>query len=213
MKVVLVGCGEIGEALSKLLIKERHDVVVIEKSEKLAEELAERLDALVLHGDGSDKNILKDANIEKADVVFAVSGDDKTNLIACEFAKEAKVPNIIARLNKQESERLFARAGIGNIVNATETAVAAFKKAMERPGKQLVSLTAGGEGEIIEISIRRDSKLANKKVGNVSDDFIIACIYRDDKLLIPKPETEIKEGDILTICFPAKHLKKIEGMV
>ncbi|MCK4532001.1 MAG: NAD-binding protein, partial [Candidatus Aenigmarchaeota archaeon] len=58
MKVIVVGGGRIGEALSRLLIKEKHDVVVVEKDEKLAEELAEKLDALVLHGDGTDKNIL-----------------------------------------------------------------------------------------------------------------------------------------------------------
>lgn len=213
MKVIVVGGGKIGEALSQLLIKEKHDVVVIERDEKLAEELAERLDALVLHGDGSDKNILKDADIKKADVVVAVSGDDKTNLMVCEFAKEINVPNIIARINQSDNEGIFTKIGITNLINTTTTAVLAFKKAMEKPGKQLINLIAGGKGEIFEVSIGKDSKFVKKKLGEVSKGFTVACIYRDGKYIIPKPEAKIKEGDILTISSPLEEVKKIEKMV
>jgi trk system potassium uptake protein TrkA len=213
MKVIVVGGGKIGEALSQLLVKEKHDVVVIEKDEKLAEELAERLDALVLHGDGTEKNILKDANIEKVDVVTAVTGDDKTNLMVCEFAKGVNVPNIIARINQSDNEGIFTKIGITNLINTTTTAVLAFKKAMEKPGKQLINLIAGGKGEVFEISVGKDSKFANKTVADVVKGFTVACIYRNDKFMIPKPDTKIKEGDILTICSPLEEIKKIEKMV
>lgn len=213
MKVIVVGGGRIGEALSRLLIKEKHDVVVVEKDEKLAEELAEKLDALVLHGDGTDKNILKDANIEKSDVVIAVSGDDKTNLMVCEFAKGVNVPNIIARINQSDNEGIFTKIGITNLINTTTTAILAFKKAMEKPGKQLVNLVAGGKGEVFEVSVRKDSKFANKNIMDVVKGFTVACIYRDDKILIPELKTKIKEGDILTICSPLEGVKKIEKMV
>ncbi|MCK4335565.1 MAG: NAD-binding protein [Candidatus Aenigmarchaeota archaeon] len=213
MKVIVVGGGRIGEALSRLLIKEKHDVVVVEKDEKLAEELAEKLDALVLHGDGTDKNILKDANIEKSDVVVAVSGDDKTNLMICEFAKGVNVPNIIARINQSDNEGIFTKIGITNLINTTTTAILAFKKAMEKPGKQLVNLVAGGKGEVFEVSVRKDSKFANKNIMDVVKGFTVACIYRDDKILMPELKTKIKEGDILTICSPLEGVKKIEKMV
>jgi trk system potassium uptake protein TrkA len=213
MKIIVVGGGKLGEAFSKLLAKERHDVVLIENKEELAEELADRLDALVLYGDGSDRNLLKDANIESADAVVAITGDDKTNLAVCEIAKNAKVPNIVARVNQQESERVFAKLGVTSLVDATATALLAFKKLVEKPGKQLVSFVAGSKGEIFEISIRKASKFAGKGVSEVAKDFTVACIYRDDKMLIPKPETRIKEGDILTLCAPVEEVKKIEGML
>jgi trk system potassium uptake protein TrkA len=212
MKVIVVGGGKIGEALSRTLVKERHDVVLIEKNEGLAEELAENLDVLVLHGDGSDKGLLKDASIDSSDVVIAATSDDKTNMAVCEFAKNAKVPNIISRVNHAGSEKDFAKIGIESIIDATATAVLAFKKAMERGGKPLVSFVAGGKGEIFEINIRNDSKAAGKTVAEVAKDFAIACIYRDGKMIIPKPEMKIKEGDILTICVSLEDVKKIEGM-
>jgi len=213
MKIIVVGGGKLGETLSKILVKERHDVVLIESNESLAEELADRLDALVLYGDGSDKGLLKDANIENADAVVAATGDDKVNLAVCEAAKEAKVSSIVSRINQQASERDFSKLGIANVINATETAVLAFKKMVEKPGKQLVTFVAGGRGEIFELHVRRDSKLAGKNVADIARDFAIACIYREDKLIIPKPDTKIREGDILTICAPTEEARKIETLL
>ncbi len=213
MKVIVVGGGKLGETLSRLLSKERHDVVLIERKDSLAEELAERLDALVLSGDGSDKDILKDANIENADAIIAATNDDKANVAVCEFAKEAKVKNIISRLNNPGSEVEFSKIGVTSVIDATATAALAFKKLVEKPGKQLVSFVAGGKGEIFEVNVRKESKFAGKPVSDFSKDFSIACIYREDKLVIPKPETKIREGDILTVCAPLEEAKKIEAML
>jgi trk system potassium uptake protein TrkA len=212
MKVIVVGGGKIGEALSRVLAKERHDVVLIEKNDALAEELAEKLDALILQGDGSDAGLLKDANIESSDVVIAATNDDKANLSICEFAKGAKVHTIISRVNNPGGERDLAKIGIESVVDATATAVLAFKKAMERPGRPLVSYVAGGKGEIFEVNVRKDSKLIGRTVADAAKEFSVACIYRDEKILIPKQETKIKEGDILTICAPLEDVKKIEGI-
>lgn len=167
----------------------------------------------MLSGDASSKDILKDANIENADVVVAATDDDKTNLVVCEFAREMKVQNIIARINLPNSEADFSKIGISNMIDATATAALAFKKLMEKPGKQLVNFVAGGKGEIFEVRVRKESKFAGKAVADAAKDFAIACIYRDEKLIIPKPETKIREGDILTICAPLEEVKKIEAML
>jgi trk system potassium uptake protein TrkA len=212
MKIIVVGGGKIGEALSKVLVKERNDVVLIEKNERVAEELAESLDALVLQGDGSEKGMLRDANIDSTDIVIAATNDDKVNVLVCMLAKEAKVPTIVSRINRQESEKEFSKAGIESLIDATATVVHAFKKAIERPGKPLVGFTAGGRAEIFEISVRKESKLVNKTVAEAAKDFSITCIYRNEKLHTPKPETKIMEGDILTICAPIDEVKKIEAV-
>jgi trk system potassium uptake protein TrkA len=211
MKIIVVGGGRIGEALSRTLVKERHDVVLIEKDEKLAEELAESLDALVLNGDGSDNGLLKDANIESSDIVIAATSDDKANLAVCEFAKSLKVPTVVSRINSSDNERAFAKAGIDGLIDATAAAVVAFRKAVERPGRPLVGMVAGGKAEIFEVNVRKASKIAGRTVAEAAKDFMIACIYRDDKLILPKPETKIKEGDILAICMPTEDVKKLDG--
>jgi trk system potassium uptake protein TrkA len=211
MKIVVVGGGRLGEMLSGVLARERHDVVLIEKDGGLAEELAERLDVLVLQGDGSDGGLLRDANIESSDAVIAATGDDKANLAVCRIAKAAKVGTIISRMNRAESEKDFAKAGIESAIDATATAALAFKKAMERPERPLVGFVAGGGGEIFEVRAAKETKICGMTVAEAAKDFSIACVFRDGRILLPKPETKIKEGDILTVCAPVEDAKRIDA--
>ncbi len=213
MKVIIVGGGSLGESLAQLLIKEKDDIVIIEKDEKLAEKLAEKLDALVLHGDGSDINILRDADFENSDSVVAMTGDDKTNLMVCEMAKSVNVANTITRINESENESIFSKTGVSNIINTTTAAVLAFKKALEKPGKHLVSLVGGGKGEVFEASVSKDSGFANKTIESMEKGFIVCSIYRGGKFIVPKRTMKINEGDILTICAPLENIKKIEKMI
>ena len=210
MKIIIIGGGKIGEALSRLLIKEKHDIVLIEKDEKRAEALAEKLDALVLHGDGSEAGILKDANLEEPDTIIAMTGDDKTNLMICELAKSSKVSNIVARINDITNEGVFMKIGISSIINTTNSAVFDFKKAIERPGKILSGFVAGEKAEVFEVVISETSKFAGRSVGDVSKKFSIGAINRNGELVIPTHKTKLRDGDIITICAPLGEIKKIE---
>lgn len=210
MKIVIVGGGKVGEALSKLLIKEKHDIVLIEKDEKRAEVLAEKLDALVLHGDGSEASILKDANLEESDAIIAMTGDDKTNLMVCELAKSSKVPNIVARINDTTNEGVFMKIGISSIINTTNSAVLDFKQAIERPGKILSGFVAGEKAEVFEIVINEKSKFTGRIIEDVAKKFSIAAINRNGELVIPTYKTKLREGDIITICAPLGEIRRIE---
>ncbi len=210
MKIVIIGGGKVGEALSKLLIKEKHDVIIVEKDEKRAEVLAEKLDALVLHGDGSEADILKDANIEESNAVIAMTGDDKTNLMICELAKTSKVSNIVARINDTTNEGVFMKIGISSIINTTNSAVLDLKQAIERPGKILSGFVAGEKAEVFEIVINEKSKFIGKNVSEAANKFSIAAINRNGELIIPTSKTKLREGDIITICAPLGEIRRIE---
>ncbi|NOX71866.1 MAG: NAD(P)-binding domain-containing protein [Candidatus Micrarchaeota archaeon] len=210
MKIVIVGGGKVGEALAKLLVKEKHDVVIIEKDEKRAETLAEKIDALILHGDGSESAILKDADIDESDAVIAMTGDDKTNLMICEIAKSSKIPNIVARINDTTNEGVFMKIGISSIINTTNSAVLDFKQAIERPGKILSGFVAGEKAEVFEIVINEKSRFIGKAVNDAAKKFSIAAINRNGELIIPTPKTKLREGDIITICAPLGEVKRIE---
>lgn len=212
MHVIIAGGGKLGEALSNLLVNEKHDVVLIERDEKLSEELAERLDALVLHGDASDSKILRDANIEKSDAVVAMTGDDKTNLMICEVAKSFKVASIVSRINQVANEGIFVKLGITASINTTTSAVLAFKKVLEKPGKRLVNLVAGEKAEVFEMLVSEGSRAINKKVKEIEKNFTIAAIYRNGELMLRKPDRKIQEDDVLIICVPLEEAKKVEGM-
>jgi len=212
LKILIAGGGQIGTKLAELCSKEKHDVVLVEKEEKVAENLGEKLDALILRGDATDRKILKDGDIEHCDALVALTGDDKTNLMICEIAKDFKVPTIVARVNDTSSEEIFMKLGITASINTTTSAVFAFKKAIEKPGERLVSLVAGEKAEIFEKVVSKKCKLINKTLGEIVEDFVICAIYRNGELVKAKPNTKILEGDVLVICVPVERVKSVSEL-
>ncbi|MDD3715880.1 MAG: Trk system potassium transporter TrkA [Candidatus Marinimicrobia bacterium] len=98
MNIVIVGGGELGSAVAGELIREDHDVTVIEKSDKKAKFLNDSLDAFVITGSGTDIRILRHANVEKADLFLALSNDDNVNIVSCGLVKKLSSATTIAKV-------------------------------------------------------------------------------------------------------------------
>ena len=211
-RVIIGGGGKIGTKLAEILIKEKHDIVLVEKDQNRAEELGEKLDALILHGDASERKILKDGGIEHCDAVVAVTGDDKTNLMVCEIAKSFKVPIIISRVNDSESESIFIKLGITAAINTTTSAILNFKKALESPGQRMVNMVAGEKAEVFEMVVPKGAKVIDRTVGDVAKKFVIAAIYRNGDLIDVRPGSTIQEGDVLVICTPVVEVKNVQKL-
>jgi len=200
-----------GEALARKLSADGNDVVVIEKDPALAEGLAGRLDALVLNGDAAAAGILKDADAGSCDSVLAVTGDDRANLMACEAAREAGAKITVARVGDPSNEEAFARAGVP-FIGTTSAAVRDFLRALADPGP--VSWpAAGGKAEIAEFAVRRGSRISGLAAGKLPGGVSVALMLRDGKLLMPAASMEIREGDVLTVCFPAGGRKRLEKLM
>lgn len=210
MKVIITGGGDVGTELAKVLISEKHDVVVVESDGKRADELAESLDALVLKGDASDRRVLKDAGIEKCDAFLALTSDDKTNLLVCEIAKSFGVPKIVARVSDPSNEQIFSQMGITAAVNTISVAVTAFKRILEGPDERLLCLAAGNRIKIMERTVSRKSRACGKKVKDLGNGFVVAAIVRDGEFLKPEGNRKLSEGDSVIVCAPVEEDKEIE---
>ena len=130
MRVIIAGGGEFGEKLAEELSREKNEVILIERDEARAEQLGEKLSSIVMFGDATDKGILKHANIEKCDAVFAVTGDDTINSAVCELAKSLGVKRVASLLNDAEKCDLFSKSGAATI-NIMDSAVREFRKVIE----------------------------------------------------------------------------------
>jgi len=212
MRLIVCGGGSIGSKLAEILVKEKNDVTVIERDELMAEKLGEKLDALVLHGDASNIKILKDAGIENCDALLVATSDDKANLLICEVAKSFNVRKIVARVNESDNDGIFMKLGITASINTTTTSILSFKKAIQDPGKRIVSLVAGDKAGIYDRLVSRTSQVRNKKVDALPKNMIVCAIFREGDYLVPKPSSVLTEGDIVTICTGVQSLKKIDSM-
>ena len=112
MYIIIVGCGRVGSELAKLLSREGHDVVVIDKNPDAFARLGNSFNGISLIGNGFDLRLLRQAGIEKADIFCALTNGDNTNLIAAQVAKKIfKIPKVIARVYDPQRASIYAAFG------------------------------------------------------------------------------------------------------
>ena len=123
MFIIIVGGGKLGYYLAKTLAPGKHQLVLIEEDYNLCKKIVVELCDLgvqVIHGDGTDINFLKDARIQQADIVIAVTGFDENNLVVCQLAKHYfSVPRTIARVNNPKNINVFKQLGVDSVVSST----------------------------------------------------------------------------------------------
>ncbi|MBQ7383652.1 MAG: NAD-binding protein, partial [Clostridia bacterium] len=89
MRIIIVGCGRVGEALAEQLNAEGHDITVVDQNSTRVRDVANKYDLLGIIGNGATHTVQKDAGIDSADLLIAVTGSDELNLLCCIMAKKA----------------------------------------------------------------------------------------------------------------------------
>jgi trk system potassium uptake protein TrkA len=198
MYLIVVGGGKVGYYLTKTLVNEGYEVLLVEKNPAKCEIYAERFGAVVMNGDGAEAATLAAAGAARADVVIAVTGDDEDNLVICQMAKQRfHVKRSIARVNNPKNEELFRRLGIDVTVNHTNVILSLIEQQI--PDRHFVHLLALRHAslEIVEAGVSPDSQIAGMQVGEIRfpPDCALVAIVRGGELIIPNTQTEVREGD------------------
>ena len=89
MKIIIVGCGKVGKNIAEELVKEKHNIVLIDNKAELVEEVSNSIDMLGVVGDGTSMEVLKETGIEDTDLLLAVTSADEINMLCCLFAKKS----------------------------------------------------------------------------------------------------------------------------
>ena len=102
MKVIIVGAGKIGKAIIISMLKEKHDVTVIDSNKTVIENVTDTFDVIGMCGDGASFDILKDAGAAEADLFIAVTSLDELNMLSCFIAKKMGAAHTVARTRDYE---------------------------------------------------------------------------------------------------------------
>jgi len=207
MYIIVVGGGEVGYHLTKTLVDEGHEVLLIEKDKRAAESLIDELGEIVLYGDGCEVRTMSEAGMARADVVTAVTGDDEDNLVICQMAKRKfGVPRTIARVNNPNNEELFQRLGIDQTISATRVIFNMIEQQIETD--QVIPLAALRRGniEIVEIDLGPDSPVVGQKIGSLDlpANTLIISVVHEDHAIIPHADTKLREGDTVIALVKAE---------
>jgi len=210
MYIVIMGGGRMGRNLASLLVSDGLDVTLIENDQGLCNIASSELDAMIICGNGTNDKVLKEANIEDANVYVAATGNDEVNLLSCILVREYKIPKIIARVSDITHSRAFKDIGIDSVVSPELTTASYVEKLIIRPKIADLVVIGKGDAELLDIKLENE-KTIGKTVGDISpnDNFIIVALYENDNLLIPKPEMVLKKGMKISILVKTKYTQKI----
>jgi trk system potassium uptake protein TrkA len=198
MYVIVVGGGKVGHYLTKTLLSEGHEVLLIERSQSKVDYFNEQLGTIAVRGDGAESAVLDKAGAGRADVVVAVTGDDEDNLVVCQMAKIAfQVEKTIARVNNPKNEPIFKMLGIDVTVSHTAHIMHIIDQAIpDSPVIHLMNLQHP-DMAIVDLKVGDSSPVNGIAIGDIElpQDCIIAAVLRGPDLIIPSGETELHEGD------------------
>jgi trk system potassium uptake protein TrkA len=214
-RALIVGAGNIGLHVAKKLEADPRKIrlKIIERSRARAEVAADALKrTVVLNGDGLDRDLLEEASIAGMDAVLALTDDDKTNILACVRAKTEGAKLVVALVNDPSLIGLIAPMGIDAYVNPRATTVSSILRYVRHGRIRAVYSIGDGEAEVIEAQVLGTSPIAAKAVrdSDLPEASIIGLIRKGDKVIVPKGDTRLAEGDVLTIFAMRDAVVEVE---
>lgn len=187
-----------GSSLAERLVDGGHAVTVIEKDEKTCWNLATAVDAIVINGDACDYHYQDEAQVNRAHVFAAVTGDDDDNLVACQLARTSfEVPRLVARVNNPKNEQIFTMMGI-DVVSSTSI-IAGLIESMTTVG-DIITLHTMHKGKLamVELDIPPEgSDACTYEIGELGLPLgcVLISIVRGDEVIIPHGGDRIQAGD------------------
>jgi len=206
MYVIIISGGRIGYYLSRALLNEGHEVLVIEKDATVCERIEDELGSICMHRDGSEVATLDEAGTGRAQLFIAVTNEDEDNLVACQIAKHKfNVPRVIARVSNPKNEALFKKLGIDVIVSATNLILEHIEQEVPtHPLTHLLELQRG-ELEIVEVKILPTSPAVGKSVRELPlpPGSTLSLIVKEQGVQLPTSDTILEAEDrVIVVTKP-----------
>ncbi len=224
MKIVIIGGGKVGSKLSEELSNESHDVTVIEQDIDVINRINSNQDVACINGNAINREILKEAGVEEADLLIGCTSSDEINMFSCLFAKNLGAKNTIARVRNPEyySQLNYIKEdlGLSMIINPEFVAANVISRILRFPSAIKVETFAKGKVEIMEFKIYENSNLPGMQMRDVVRTFgikiLVCAVQRRDEVFIPDGTFTFEQGDKLSIAAShedlEKFLKKVGGL-
>ena len=226
MKAIIVGAGEVGFQLSKVLLAEGYDVVAIDQSQSACNRLAETLDLMTLCGSGSAPSLLETAGISHTDLLISVTNSDETNILASLIAKRCGVKNKIARVSNSTyfDNTIITRAdlGIDHTINSERLCAREFIRILRSAEAREVVDFADGKIQLIAFNIESDNPLIGYSIEEISNReifselrFVAIKTRGGQSTIMPRGSDKINVGDEVFVMgsrMAVKNIMKISGI-
>lgn len=212
MKIIIVGCGRVGQTLAEKLNDDGNDVTVIDLDASKINAITGKIDVMGVIGNGATHTVQREAGIDSADLFIAVTNSDELNLLCCVIAKKEGACDTIARLKNPEYSEiapyLKEELGLAMVINPEYAAAEEIARVLRFPSAMKIEPFAKGKVELIKFRLPKESAIIDMSVKDVAMkyrlDILVCTIERGEEAYIAKGDFVFKEKDVVSIIAAPK---------
>jgi len=211
--VMIFGGGKVGYYVAKQLLQAKINVTIIEQSRERCVYLSEHLDrALVIHGDGTDINLLEEENLSSMDAFIGATDFDEQNLLMTLMAKQSGINKVIAKVSRPNYVQIIDKLGIDVALNPVNITASDILKFIRGGTVVSVSLLLGGQAEVTEVIIEKGLNVVGKKISELKlpKGVIIGAVVHKGKVIIPNGNTMLDSNDRLIIFCLSSNINALD---
>lgn len=215
MKIVIVGAGKVGMALTQQLSSE-YNVTVIDQVPQLINNIINIHDVMGICGNGASYEIQKEAGVDKAELLIATTSSDEINILACLVAKKLGVKHTIARIRNPEYEKqlrfMREELGLSMAINPEKVAAREIARVLRFPTAMKIESFSKGRLELVEYRLPENSALRGMRLSdlyqNIKVRVLICAVSRRGKTFIPSGDFELQAGDQIHLTSSPRQLEQ-----
>ena len=219
--VFIIGGGKIAYYLAKELIASKVSVKIIEKDEARCEWLSEELpEATILHGDGTDHEVLDEEGIDKSNAVVTLTGMDEENVIVSLYATRKKVAKVITKVDRPTISQMVSHLGLDSVLSprtVIASSVVRFVREIASAGKTRINQLYKIHDKVEALEFTVTGAFGYKSIPlkelNIKKNFLVNGIVREGEFIIPTGDTVFMEGDEVLIVTTEKHVSGLEDII
>ena len=221
MKIIIVGCGQVGRTLAKELIREGNDVTVIDTSAEKIKAVTNSIDVMGIVGNGASHLTQAEANVKGADLLIAVTDSDELNLLCCILAKKEGDCHTIARVRdhayNKEASYLKDELGLAMVINPELEAAEDIARVLRFPSALAIEPFAKGRVELIKFKLPEDSALCGMSVKDAiatyKYDILFCSAERGDDVFVTKGDFVFEAKDVISMIAPPRRAAAFLGKI
>lgn len=216
MNIIIVGCGTVGITLTEQLNKEGNNVTVVDLSAEKLKAIGSQNDVLTVLGNGATFATQREAGIDKADLLIAVTDSDELNLLCCMIAKKTGNCQTIARLRNpdfsSEADFLKNELGLAMVINPEYASAAEISRVLRFPSALRIDTFSKGRVELLKFKLPEESSLVGLSVREISTvlhcDVLICTVERGDEVFIANGDLVFCKNDIISLIAAPKKISE-----
>ncbi len=222
MRIIIAGAGEVGYHLAKLLANEKQDILLIDTDKNKLNQVSNSMDVAVIHGNATYFSVLEEAEVNKADLLLAVTSSEETNIATAIIGKQLGAKKTVARISNVEfllkkEKTALKQMGIDELISPESLASREIKRLLKETAITDTFDFDHGLLSLVGINIDEDSELHNKTLAelahlNPESNFITVAVLRNNETIIPRGNTQFKTNDHAYFIAEPNGIEKVLNM-